>query len=288
MAEMLPIVDAHVHLWNPEQFSMPWLASIPLLNRPYGLQDYRQETQGLPIIGLVYVEVGVEPQEVLLEARYVAALAQQEPRLQAIVAAAPVELGIAVRKHVESLLAISPLIKGVRRNLQDETQPDFCLQPDFVAGVRLLAEYNLSFDLCIRHWQLPAVTELVRRCPDTQFILDHLGKPNVKEHLLDPWRDQLRVLAGLPNVVCKISGLVTEADHTAWKADDLTPYLSHALEVFGEDRIAFGGDWPVILQASPYVRWIETLQAFTASLSLEAQRKFWSENTCRFYRFQAR
>jgi L-fuconolactonase len=204
--------------------------------------------------------------------------------LQDIVAAAPVELGIAVRKHVESLLAISPLIKGVRRNLQDETQPDFCLQPDFVAGVRLLAEYNLSFDLCIRHWQLPAVTELVRRCPDTQFILDHLGKPNVKEHLLDPWRDQLRALAALPNVVCKISGLVTEADHTAWKPDDLALYLAHAIEVFGEDRVAFGGDWPVTLPASSYARWIETLQAFTTSLSQEAQRKFWSENGRRVYR----
>ncbi|HEV2474241.1 MAG TPA: amidohydrolase family protein, partial [Chthonomonadales bacterium] len=172
MLEVLPIVDAHVHLWNPGQFSMPWLADIPLLNRPYGPQDYREQTQSLHIIAMVYVEVGVEPQEALREARYVADLAVEEPRLQAIVAAAPVERGAAVRAHLESLVAISPLIKGVRRNLQDETEPDFCLRPDFVAGVRLLAEYNLSFDLCIRHWQLPSVIELVRRCPHTAFILD--------------------------------------------------------------------------------------------------------------------
>ena len=118
MAEILPIVDAHVHLWNPEQFSMPWLAGIPRLHRPYGLQDYREQTQGLPIIGMVYIEVGVEPQEALHEARHVADLARDEPRLQAIVAAAPVERGLAVRGHLGSLVAISPLIKGVRRNLQ--------------------------------------------------------------------------------------------------------------------------------------------------------------------------
>src|SRR5256714_9976671 len=199
MTEALPIVDAHVHLWNPKQFSMPWLADIPRLNRPYSLQDYREQTRDLPIIAMVYIEVGVEPREALREARQVVDLAREESRLQAIVAAAPVERGDTVREHLRSLVAISPLIIGVRRNLQDEAEPDFCLQPDFVAGVRLLAEFNLSFDLCIRHWQLPAVTELVRRCPDTQFILDHLGKPNVKEYLLDPWRGQLRTVAAFPN-----------------------------------------------------------------------------------------
>jgi L-fuconolactonase len=283
MTEMLPIVDAHVHLWNPEQFSMPWLASVPRLNRPYGLRDYREQTLDLPITAMVYIEVGVEPQEALREARHVVDIAREEPRLQAVVAAAPVEHGDAVREHLESLVAISPLIKGVRRNLQDEAEPDFCLRPDFVAGVRLLAEFKLSFDLCIKHWQLPYVIELVRRCPDTAFILDHLGKPDIKERLIDSWQADMHKLAELPNVACKISGMVTEADHEVWQPADLEPFINVVLEAFGEDRVMFGSDWPVALLASSYQRWFETLEALTMRLPVSARRKLWAENARRFY-----
>lgn len=283
MVEQIPIIDAHVHLWNPDQFRMPWLADIPALNRPYGLQEYREQTQILPIAMMVYVEVGVDPQQTLREAQHVVELAREEPRLQAIVAAAPVELGTSVRRHLEYLVALSPLVKGVRRNIQDEADPDFCLRPDFVEGVRLLAEYRLSFDLCIRHWQLRSVVELVRRCPDTVFILDHLGKPDIKQRLLEPWQSDLRALAELPNVACKISGLVTEANHVNWRPADLEPFVEIVLESFGNERVLFGSDWPVALLASSYLRWYQALQALTAHLPLAARRRLWAENAQRLY-----
>jgi L-fuconolactonase len=128
------------------------------------------------------------------------------------------------------------------------------------------------------------VIELVRRCPDTSFILDHIGKPHIKDRLLDPWREQIAELAALPNVSCKISGLVTEADPERWTTDDLAPYVAHVLEVFGEDRVVFGGDWPVALLASSYRRWVEALDALTTHLAPQAERKLWAENARRFYR----
>jgi L-fuconolactonase len=106
--------------------------------------------------------------------------------------------------------------------------------------------------------------------------------------MLDPWREEMRELASLPNVICKVSGMVTEADPQHWTPEDLAPYLSHLLDVFGEDRVAFGGDWPVVTLAAPYRRWVETLDALTAHLSPTAKRKLWAENARRFYRLAPR
>jgi len=282
----IPIIDTHVHLWNPAHFRMSWTDDNALLNRPYTAEIYHEQTKGVQVDAMVFVECGVELQYAFLEARWAVERAHADPHIQGIIAAAPVEFGLLTRSYLEALTALGPLIKGVRRNLQDESDIEACLNHDFVRGVRLLSEYRLSFDLCIRHWQLPATITLVSRCPETQFILDHLGKPDVKEHLLDPWRDQMRELAALPNVACKLSGLVTEADLSAWQPEDLAPYLLHVLEVFGEDRVTFGGDWPVVLLASPYKLWVETLQAITASMALTAKRKLWNENARRLYRLQ--
>jgi L-fuconolactonase len=233
---------------------------------------------------MVYVQVEVEPAYALLEAEWVVARADEEPRLRGIVPWAPLEYGDRARAFLEALVAIDHRIKGVRRLLQSEPDPAFCTRPDFVRGVQILADFDLSFDICIRQNQLPSVVAMAGQCPRTSFVLDHIGKANIKEHEMDPWREGVRQLAAFPNVLCKISGMATEADWSAWTPEDLRPYLEHVLEQFGEDRVMFGGDWPVALNATSYRRWVETADALTAGLSADARRKFWSENARRFYR----
>jgi L-fuconolactonase len=278
------VLDAHVHLWDPERFPMPWLGSAPDLNRVFGVEEYRAQTAELPIVGMVYVEVGVATPFALLEATHVVTLAQHEPRLLGVVAAAPLEYGDQTRVYLDALCALGPLVKGVRRNVQDEMDPAFSLQPSFVRGVQALSEYGLSCDICVRYHQLAATIELVRQCPDVRFVLDHLGKPDIRNASLDPWRAQMEALAACPNVWLKMSGLVTEADHLHWETEHLRPYVDHALAVFGADRIMFGGDWPVMLQASSYPRWAEALDELTAHLPFENQRDVWRHTAEKFYR----
>lgn len=279
-----PIVDCHVHLWDPERFRMSWLDANERLNRPFLLKEYREATAGLEVDAMVYLEVDLDPEYKLLEARWVDGLAGQDPRLRGIVASAPVEDGEVVQTYLDHLSAAGPRLKGIRRITQAEPDPDFCLRPDFVRGVQLLADYDLSFDICINSRQLASTIRLVEQCPNTRFMLDHIAKPDVRGGGLDPWREQMRRLAASANVFCKISGVVTEADWTSWTVADVRPYVEHALEVFGEDRVAYGGDWPVVLNAAPYRRWVETLETITAGASPQAQRKLWAENARRFYR----
>ena len=195
-----PIVDTYLHLWDPNHFRMSWLDANPLLNKPYLLDGYREHTAGIDIEAMVYLQVEVETPYALLEAQWVAQRAVEDPRIKGIVPWAPLEYGDRSRAFLDALLAASPLVRGIRRIIQYEPDMDFCLRPDFVCSVQILPEYNLSFDICIDHRHLPNTIELVRQCPDTRFILDHIGKPDIKNHALDPWRAGIKTLAGFPNV----------------------------------------------------------------------------------------
>ena len=148
----------------------------------------------------------------------------------------------------------------------------------------MLHAHGMSFDLCINHLQLSNTIKLVKQCPDVSFVLDHIGKPNIKAGLLVPWRAELREIAQLENVCCKLSGLATEADHVKWMAADLRPYIDHVVECFGFDRVMFGGDWPVSTQATEYPRWVATVDDALRGCSAEELQKVYVRNAERFYR----
>lgn len=281
--EKFPIVDTHVHLWHPDQLRYPWLAEVPALNRPYLLKDYTAASADLDIRSMVFVQCDTHPDDGLKETAWVTSLATTvEPRIQGIVAWAPLEEGENVAPFIEKL-AENPLVKGIRRLIQSE-DVDFCIQPDFVKGVQTLSRFGLSFDICIFHPQLANAIRLVQQCPQVQFILDHIGKPDIKNQLFDPWKSEIQTLAEFPNVHCKISGLVTEADTERWTSADLRPYIAHVIDCFGFDRVIYGSDWPVSTQASDYTRWVETLAEAVAGCSTEERDNLFRKNAIRFYR----
>jgi L-fuconolactonase len=278
-----PIVDTHVHLWDPDVLTYPWLNSVPALNRAFLPDDYRKHCGPVQVEQMVFLECDLDPDQFLEEARWVSALSQnEEPRLTGIVAHAPLQKGDAVRANLEALSQI-PGVKGVRRLIQSESV-DFCVQPHFVKGVQALADFGLSCDLCIYHPQLANLIKLVKQCPHVNFVLDHIGKPGIKNGLFDPWRTELQQLAQFPNVWCKLSGVVTEADHTGWKPEDLKPYIDHVMAVFGFDRVMYGGDWPVSTLATDYPTWVRVLDDALSGCSERELKQVYCETAIAFYR----
>jgi L-fuconolactonase len=172
----------------------------------------------------------------------------------------------------------------VRRLIQNQPDPEFVVKPSFLQALRLLSKYNLSFDVCIFHPQLSNTLTMMRQCPEVSFVLDHIGKPEIKAALLDPWRAHIREMAALPNVACKLSGLTTEADPQNWTRDQLKPYIDHVIDTFGTDRILYGGDWPVSELAGSYLQWLTTLDWATAGFSPADKRKLFRDNAIKAYR----
>lgn len=278
-----PIVDAHVHLIDPDRIPLRWGHEVPELNRPFNMTDFDRAKLKIDVEQIVFVEADVVAGRHLEEADMVDRLAQVDSRISAIVAHAPLELGEAAQNDIDRL-AENPRVKGIRRLIQSESDPGWCINTRFVDGVRQLAARNLHFEICIRHQQAQAALELVRVCPNVAFILDHIGKPNIRDGELDPWRSHIKSMAELPNVVCKLSGLVTEADHASWKAEQIRPYIDHVIDSFGFDRVIFGSDWPVVTLASSYQQWVEALDQTLSGASRQELEKLYRDNARAFYR----
>ena len=280
-----PIIDSHIHLLDQKRFGYAWSKGAPALLRDWTPDDLASSVKPYEIDGFVFVEVDVDMPQYLDEADWVESVARQDRRVLGAVVCLPLERGGSIEPEMERVVKL-PTVRGVRRLIQNQPDPEFVLRADFLDALRLLPRHGLSFDVCIVHTQMPNTLKMMRACPEVAFVLDHIGKPGIKAGLLDPWREQLREMAALPNVVCKLSGVTTEADHKAWTRDELRPYIDHVIECFGADRILYGGDWPVSELAGGYLQWLATLDWATAGFSPADKRKLFRDNAARAYRLK--
>lgn len=279
---MQKIVDAHQHLWDLDLFRYAWLKDLPVLNRSFRMNDYCDATAGLGIEKSVHLEADVDEPFIVEETKHVLRLADRSDNpLEGVVACGRPE-SKEFKTYLERILGHAKL-KGIRRILH--TQPDDLGQSEtFIENVNSLAGYGLSFDLCVLARQLPLAIRLVSRCPEVTFILDHCGVPRVREKILDPWRANIHAIAKFPNIFCKISGLVAYADPHHWTAEDLRPYVDHAIECFGWDRVMFGSDWPVCTLSASYRQWVDAVASLTRGAGEANQKKLFQENAIRVYR----
>jgi L-fuconolactonase len=278
------IVDAHAHLYDPGRLEYPWLEGAPVLRTPHLPGDYSTASAPVEVEKIVFVEVAARDGLGLDEAAWVAELARGERRLQGIVAGARLERGAAVAAELDALRQL-PAVKGVRRivGAPFQSDPDFCLRPSFIEGVRLLPRYGFVFDLGAQKEDLLKSAELVRRCPDVKFVLDHMANPDIRSGAREPWATDLRALAAMHNVFCKVSGMIPNAPPD-WTVEQLQPYVDLVLETFGFERVMFGSDWPVMdANGGSYLRWVDALTRIVAGASEAEKRRLFRETAIEFY-----
>jgi L-fuconolactonase len=272
-----PPIDSHVHFWDPSRLTYPWLSDAPALARRRAPSDLLDE---LPeAMEAVFVEAGRIPSQAGREVEWVRGLARTRPWIRGAVAHVSLDDPAAAPEAIRGF-ASDPFVVGVRHNIQDEP-PGFTACADFRTGVRLLGRAGLPFDACVRQGQLNELADLAAACPQTLIILDHVGKPSVPEP--DPvWRPALRRLARQDNVVCKLSGLATEAAPGTYPSA-MVAVLREALEAFGPHRCLYGGDWPVLNLATTYGAWLDLVRTAIADLPASEADAVLRSNAIRTY-----
>ena len=278
----MQVIDTHAHFWDVKALRYPWIEQGSIFDRTYSLQDYQRAAADIPIGRMIFVECDAHPSCSLREAQWVQQLAATDPRIQGIVARVPLTGNPNVPADLDALSAL-PLLKGIRDNIQNNP-PGFATRSAFVQGVKEIARRGLHFELCLKHWQLAETLELVKQCPEARFVLDHCAKPDIRKGTREPWAAEIRAMAALPNVVCKISGLVTEADWDEWRPEEILWYARHAADAFGPSRIMFGSDWPVNEAAGGLAKWYRVAAGLAASWSAADQESFFCRNAERVYR----
>jgi L-fuconolactonase len=275
-------IDAHQHFWIYTPSEYDWIDdSMTALRRNFLPEDLKPELESNGFHG----SVAVQARQTLEETHWLLELAEQSPSILGVVGWADLR-SPDIHSQLK-ILARNPKLIGIRHIVQSEPDDRFLLQPDFLHGVAALEEFNLAYDILIYTKHLPVAAEFVGRFPRQRFVLDHLAKPPIKIGEIDSWAHGIKRLASFPNVLCKLSGLVTEADWQHWESSQIVPYLDVAFESFGRDRLMIGSDWPVCLVAAPYARTVNVVKTYLMAQKPEWQDAVLGGNAKRFWRLPA-
>jgi L-fuconolactonase len=270
-------LDSHQHFWSYDEREHPWIPKGTPLHRDWLPEDLSALQKPLGLDG----SIAVQARQTVEESRWLLTLADHDPRIKGVVGWVDLR-STAVEEQLPEF-SNHPRFRGVRHVVQDEKDERFMQGVEFRRGIRCLKKYSLTYDILIYAKQLPSAIELVREFPDQPFVLDHIAKPSIKAGLIEPWKTQIQEISKAPKLMCKVSGMVTEADQKEWKPSDLKPYLEVVFECFGPDRIMWGSDWPVCLLAASYKKVFEVVKEYIKVLT-EAQRDaVFGGNCARFY-----
>jgi L-fuconolactonase len=256
------VIDAHHHLWRYSPQEYAWIdGSMTRLRRDFFPADLAAELAGSEVDGAV----AVQARQTLQETNWLLSLAENLPFMRGVVGWAPIA-SEDFPAELERLKSHKKL-KGLRHVIQGEPDDNYINRPDFNRGIKALTDSGLVYDILIFEKHLPAAVEFVDRHPNQVFVLDHIAKPQIRNAVLEPWRQNISDLARRPNVYCKLSGMVTEANWVTWSEADLRPYVDVVLEAFTPARLMFGSDWPVCLLATTYRKWFESLKHLIGQFS---------------------
>jgi L-fuconolactonase len=265
------IVDAHQHFWEVGRFDYPWMTSdLGVLYRDYLPSE--------PQSGIDQIVV-VQASNSIAESRWLLSLADSHDFIAGVVGWVDLKSTRINDQLIQ--LTTHPKFKGVRHLVESEPADDWLVQPAVISGLQRLPEHGLSYDLLVHTRHLRHVRTVAEKCPDLRLVIDHLAKPPIAKHGFDEWAREFKPLAEYPNVYCKLSGLVTEANWSSWTTGDLRPYVEYAVELFGPQRVMFGSDHPVCLLAASYAR---VLQSFQTIVGDEHSELIFRENARTFYR----
>ena len=270
-------IDAHQHFWIYDQRRDSWMNDdMRLIRKDFLPQDLFPLLQQNNIDGCIAVQADQSADET----DFLLQLADENDFIKAVVGW--IDLPAAnIEEQLEKYLSYKKL-KGFRHIVQDEPE-NFLLREDFCRGISLLKNYQFTYDILVYSSQLPTVLRFIELFPDQRFVIDHIGKPHIKNGKNEQWKNEMKQIAKHPNIYCKLSGIVTEADWKSWTVADFQPYIAIVLENFGTERVMFGSDWPVCLLAASYTRCCQILEQNTMQLNEEEKRKLWGENAIRFY-----